>query len=134
MKHGATAMTYLVDTNILVDLTRGHSGAASYLDSLRSDWCISTITGLELLAGARTQRETDALDHFLKGYRVIPPTAEIAERAYGLMKTYARSHGLHPLDALIAATAMDMGFILASRNRKHFQMISGLDFAVPAYQ
>lgn len=127
-------MAYLVDTNILVDLTRGNDGAARYLDSLRGDWCISTITCLELLAGARTQRETNDLDQFLSGYRVIPPTAEIAQRAYGLIKTYARSHGLHPLDALIAATAIELGFIVASRNRKHFQMISGLDFAVPAYQ
>lgn len=55
-------MPYLVDSDVLVDLTRGSSGAADYLDSLGDAWSISMITCLELLAGARTQRETTALD------------------------------------------------------------------------
>ncbi len=49
-------MAYLVDTNIVVDVTRGSITAADYLDSLASAWFISTITCLELLAGARTER------------------------------------------------------------------------------
>jgi predicted nucleic acid-binding protein len=48
-------MAYLVDTNIIVDVTRGNAGAADYLDSLADAWSISVITCLELLAGARTQ-------------------------------------------------------------------------------
>jgi tRNA(fMet)-specific endonuclease VapC len=126
-------MRYLVDTNVLVDVTRGSSAAADYLDSLGADWSISMITCLELLAGARTQRETDRLDLVLGGYRAIPPSEDIALRAYDLMKTYTRSHGLHPLDALIAATALEVGLRLTSKNRKHFQMISGLDLEVPDY-
>jgi hypothetical protein len=35
---------------------------------------------------------------------VIAPNEDIAHGAYHLMKTYARSNGLHPLDALIATT------------------------------
>lgn len=126
-------MGYLIDTNVLVDVTRGSSAAADYLDSLGADWSISMITCLELLAGARTQRETDNLDLVLGGYRAIPPSEDIARRAYDLMKTYTRSHGLHPLDALIAATALEEGLTLASKNRKHFQMISGLNLEVPDY-
>jgi predicted nucleic acid-binding protein len=51
-------MAYLVDTNIIVDVTRGSIAAADYLDSLAGAWSLSMITCLELLAGARTQRET----------------------------------------------------------------------------
>jgi predicted nucleic acid-binding protein len=57
----------------------------------------------------------------LSGYRAIPPNQDIARRAYHLMKTYARSHALHTLDALIAATAIEEGFTLVSKNRKHFR-------------
>ncbi len=67
-------MAYLVDTNIIVDVTRGSAGAADYLDSLGDAWSISMIPCLELLAGARTQRETADLDLALSGYRAIPPT------------------------------------------------------------
>jgi predicted nucleic acid-binding protein len=49
------------------------------------------------------------------------------------MKTFARSHGLHTLDALIAATAMEEGLTLVSKNRKHFRMISDLSLEVPDY-
>jgi predicted nucleic acid-binding protein len=40
---------------------------------------------------------------------------------------------LHALDALIAATAIENGFTLVTKNRKHFQMIGALDVKVPNY-
>ena len=49
------------------------------------------------------------------------------------MKTYARSHGLQPLDSLIAATALEDLLTLATKNRKHFQMIGDLKLEVPNY-
>jgi len=117
----------------MVDLTRGSTAAADYLDSLGDAWSISMITCLELLAGARTQRETADLDLVLSGCRAIPANEDIARRAYYLMKTYARSHGLHTLDAVIGATALEDGLTLATKNRKHFQVIEGLDLKVPSY-
>src|SRR5262249_38607634 len=99
-------MARLVDTNILVDVMRGNA-AAAYLDSLGAGWSISMITCLELVAGARTQREATDLDLVLSGYRAIPPNEDITRRAYYLVKTYARSHWLDTLDALIAATAFE---------------------------
>jgi len=126
-------MAYLVDSDIMVDLLRGSSGAADFLDGIQSAWAISTITCLELFAGTRTQRETNDLDVVLTGYRAIPPNEDIARRSYYLMKTYARSHGLDPLDALIAATALEEGLTLATRNRKHFEVIPDLSLEVPVY-
>jgi predicted nucleic acid-binding protein len=126
-------MAYLVDTNIIVDVTRGSMTAADYLDGLAGAWSISAITCLELLAGARTQRESTDLDLVLSGYRAIPPNEKIARRAYYLMKSYVRSHGLQALDSLIAATALEEGLTLATKNRKHFQMIGDLKLEVPNY-
>ena len=126
-------MAYLVDTNIVVDVTRGSIAAADYLDSLTGAWSISTITCLELLAGARTQSETNDLDPVLSGYRAIPPNEDITRRAYYLMKTYARGRGLQTLDSLIAATVLEDGLTLATKNRKHFQMIGALKLEVPDY-
>jgi predicted nucleic acid-binding protein len=116
-------MAYLVDTNIMVDFTRGSSKAADYLDSLGRACVLSSITTLEVIAGARSQREVNDLDILISAYEQIPPNEEITRRAYYLMKTYARGHGLQTLDSLIAATALEEGLTLASKNRKHFQMI-----------
>jgi predicted nucleic acid-binding protein len=126
-------MPYLVDTNIVVDVTRGSAKAEDYLDSLADAWSISMITYLEFLVGARTQRETNDLDLVLSGYRAIPPNEDATRRAYYLIKTYARSHGLDTLDAPIAATALEEGLTLATKNRKHFQMIGDLKLEVPDY-
>lgn len=46
-------MPYLIDTDILVDYFRHTEAAANYLDSL-DDWSVSVVTGLELIAGAKT--------------------------------------------------------------------------------
>jgi predicted nucleic acid-binding protein len=54
-------------------------------------------------------------------------------RAYYLMKTHGRSAGLHTLDAVIAATSLEQGLTLATKNRKHFQIIADLKLEVPNY-
>ena len=69
----------------------------------------------------------------ISAYQAIPPNEEITRRAYYLMKTYARSHGLRTIDSLIAATALEHGFTLATKNRKHYAMIEGLDLQIPEY-
>lgn len=126
-------MAYLVDTNIMVDLTRGNAKAADYLDSLGDACLLSAITALELIAGARSQHEVTDLDFMISAYDQIPPTDDITRRAYYLMKVYAKSAGLQTLDSLIAATALEEGLTLATKNRKHFQMIGDLKLEVPNY-
>jgi predicted nucleic acid-binding protein len=70
-----------------------------------------------------SQRQTIDLDLVLSGFHTIAPNEDIARRAYYLTKTYACSHGVDSMDALIAATALEEGLTPATRNRKHFQMI-----------
>jgi predicted nucleic acid-binding protein len=111
-------MPYLVDSDILVDFTRGNARAADYLDSLGAARFVSAITALELIGGARSQREVNDLDFMISAYEQIAPNGDITRRAYFMIKTYARSHGLHTLDALIAATAIEEDLTLVSKNRK----------------
>jgi len=123
---------YLVDTDVMIDLSRNNQAAVEYVESL-GQWSVSAITSLELIAGARNQREVAETDLILSAYPNIPPNEDITRRAYYLMKTYAKGAGLRTLDSLIAATALEEGLTLATRNRKHFQMIAGLSLEVPSY-
>lgn len=86
-------MAYLVDTNVMVDFTRGSAKAADYLDSLHGAFLLSSITALELIAGARSQREVADLDLMISAYDQIAPNDDIARRAYYLMKTHGKSSG-----------------------------------------
>ena len=124
---------YLIDTDVMVDVSRRVAAAAAYLDSL-DEITISIITAHELIVGARSQRDAAGIDSLIKTY---PVHAELGARitglAYELLKRYAKSDGLRTFDALIAATAIQEGLTLVSKNRKHFQMIVGLDLEAPDY-
>lgn len=117
----------LIDTDVLVWMTRGHAGAASRLQTI-SPWRISAATYMELAQGCRNKSE---LARVKKGLalcqtEIVPIRAEISGRAMQLVDTYAMSHGLQLGDALIAATALEHGLTLLTANVKHFSPINGL--------
>jgi predicted nucleic acid-binding protein len=126
-------MRCLVDTDVLVDASRNLPGVFDYFDSLGDDWAISSISALELMVGAKNAREVSDIDVVVSTYDAIPPNDDITRRAYNLIKTYAKSHGLRTLDSLIAATALEDGLTLVTKNRKHFAMIEGLHMQIPEY-
>jgi predicted nucleic acid-binding protein len=126
-------MAYLIDTDVLIDVSRGNPSAIDYLDQLSNSWTISIITALELIVGARDKREAAQIDKLIATYSTIPLDDAIGKLAYDLLTLYAGSHGLRVFDSLIAATALQKNFILASKNRRHFHMISNLRLEVPQY-
>lgn len=126
-------MPYLVDTDVLVDVSRNNQAAIEFLDQLGDSWSISIITALELIVGARNKREVTQIDQLVAVYSAIPLTTEIGNSSYGLLRKFAKSHGLRVFDSLIAATAIEENLTLVSRNKKHFQMISNLKLEIPSY-
>jgi len=127
-------MPYLVDTDVLVDVSRNNKAAIDFLDQLDDSWSISIITALELIVGARNKREVTQIDQLVAVYSAIPLSPEIGNSSYGLLRQFAKSHGLRVFDSLIAATAIEGKLILLSRNRKHFQMITNLNLEIPTYR
>jgi hypothetical protein len=126
-------MPFLIDSNVLIDVSRGNSAAIQYVDSLADAWALSQVTAMELIVGARDKRDLAMIDGFLSTYPVIPLSESIGTEAYRLLKTYAKSHGLHVFDSLVAAPAIEKDLTLVTLNRKHYQMIDGLKLEVPDY-
>ena len=56
---------------------------------------------------------------------IVPLRNSSGTRAYELLKLYAKSHGLHVFDSLVAATAIEESLRLVTRNQRHFAMIQG---------
>jgi predicted nucleic acid-binding protein len=125
-------MVSLIDTDVMIGLSRENAEAAGYLDSL-SNPAISIATAHELIVGARDKRDLYAIDSLVSTYRVIHIDAAIGQLAYELLKRYAKSDGLRTFDSLIAATAIAQHCTLVSRNRKHFAMIENLRLEAPQY-
>src|SRR5208283_302701 len=126
-------MPFLIDSDVLIDISRGNPAAREYIDGLPEGWAISQISALELIVGARSNRDLAELDAFLSAYVIVPLRASAGSRAYELLKRYAKSHGLHVFDSLVAAIAIEEGLTLVTKNRKHFGMIEGLNLEDPQY-
>ena len=126
-------MPYLVDTDVLIDVSRNNEAAIDFLDQLGDSWSISIITALELIVGARNKNEVTQIDQLIAAYSAIPLTAEIGNSSYGLLRRFAKSHGLRVFDSLIAATAIEENLTLVTKNKKHFQMIGNLKLEIPSY-
>jgi predicted nucleic acid-binding protein len=105
----------LVDTDLFVDHLRG----AAELRPGKHRLHYSVITRAELFAGSSA---TVQIPQLLAPFRELPVDRAVAERA-GRIK---RQSGLRMPDALIAATALQHGLSLATRNRRHFQPVQGL--------
>jgi len=87
---------------------------------------------LELIVGARNKKEVNQIDQLIAAYSAIPLTAEIGNSSYGLLREFAKSHGLRVFDSLIAATAIEENLTLVTKNKKHFQMIGNLKLEIPS--
>jgi predicted nucleic acid-binding protein len=121
-------VTALVDTSILIDYLRGHPNAGEVLERERLADVLhaSEITRLEVLAGMRPA-EHDQTRALLATLSWHPVDAEIAEIAGNLGRQWLRSHHtIDSADLAIAATALQTGARLLTRNVKHFPMFTDL--------
>lgn len=116
----------LLDTCIVIDVLRGREAALAYVNGLADAPALSAITATELIAGVRDARERGAIRRLLEVYVVHDIGLEIATLAGDYVRQYGPSHGVDPIDALIAATARTNRLELATLNLKHFPMFEGL--------
>lgn len=105
----------LVDTDVFIDHLRG----AAELKAGRHRLHYSVITRAELFAGTAA---SDVVAKLLDPLRELVVNRAIAERA-GRVR---RETGIRLPDALIAATALEHGLELASRNTRDFALVRGL--------
>jgi len=117
--------TYLLDTNILIDILRDRQGRrALALALLDQDHLLATcpINVAELYAGMRPKEEP-ATTTLVESLRLLPISGQAARQA-GLFKRGYAAKGvtLSLPDALIAAVAIEHGCTLVTENRKDFPM------------
>jgi len=124
----------LLDTTVLIDLSRGNTDAADFVDTARSSGTplfISVISAMELIAGCRDKDEVKKAEKLIADFSLIHISPAESAKAYALILTYSKSHGLAIPDALIVATAITRGLELSSDNARHFEMIPSLTVERP---
>ncbi|HWB95884.1 MAG TPA: type II toxin-antitoxin system VapC family toxin [Bryobacteraceae bacterium] len=118
-------MTILVDSDILIEVTRGKDPAVvekwTALAESEDLVLCSPVSVAELWHGARP-KEYEALTVLFSALLCIPIDAQLARQAGEYLRKYHKSHNVELGDALIAATAVLQNAMLWTRNRKHYPM------------
>ncbi len=108
-------MKALFDTNILVDYLNGSEKARDEIDRY-GDRLISSVTWMEVLAGAHDDAEADVIEMFLRDFRLVEVTRRVAREAVAVR----REHRVRLPDAVIWASARTESALLVTRNTKDF--------------
>jgi len=119
----------LIDTDVLIDYSRGIEKTKGILKNLESDYilAISVVTQLELMVGCENKTDLKSLQKFLSNFEIIHLSKSTSELAVDLFKKYRLSHGVLIPDMLIASTALTLEIPLLSKNRKDFHFINKLE-------
>jgi toxin FitB len=112
----------LIDTDVFIDHLRGAHRLVLSGDDAAS---YSVVTLCELFGGARVDERS--VRTLLAPFSALPVEQAIAEQAGRLR----RATGTRIADALIAATALEHGLTLMTRNVRHFAGVPGLRLVQP---
>jgi predicted nucleic acid-binding protein len=105
----------VLDTCILVDYLRGVEAARVEIARYERP-AVSVVTWMEVLAGTAGEEEGRTVRAFLGRFDVLPLTPAVAERAVAIR----RARRVRLPDAVIQATADDLGALLVTRNERDF--------------
>lgn len=123
-------MSYLLDTNVCVDVLKGHPDVCARLQTISpADCAISAITAFELATGVRRcsqpERERKKLAKLFAVVSVLPFDAEAAEEAARVRQELEKAgQKIGPYDLLIAGHALSTHATLVSNNTREFARIA----------
>lgn len=123
---------YLLDTNVLIAVTKRHPGMAERLGSLRaSEMLLSSVVLAEIEYGivksAKPERNRQVYDTLLRSFDVVDFGATAA-RHYGVLRAGLERQGqvIGPNDMMIAAQAIAVDAVLVTDNVGEFSRVQGL--------
>jgi predicted nucleic acid-binding protein len=127
-------MAYLVDSDWLIDYLEGDPPAVRLLERLAdSGLAISIITYMEAYQGVLRSSDPENAAHrfdaLLRAIRLVSITTAVARRCAGIredLRSKGRRVKSRALDLLIAASAIEHGLTLVTRNAADYRDIPGL--------
>jgi predicted nucleic acid-binding protein len=117
---------YLLDTDILIDIQRGHEPAVAWFTGLAELPAVPGFVVMELIQDAPSSQHVRRALKLVSPFSVIWPTEAECNRALADFAAFHLSHGLGLLDSLIAACAIGRAATLCTFNAKHYVAVPGL--------
>lgn len=111
----------ICDTDVMVDILRGHTAARAWLAASNSETVtLPGIVLMELIQGCRTKTEQLRMQKYLKDFPLLWPSHDACNRALTHFAANHLSNGIGILDAIIAEIAVEAGYPLCTFNQKHY--------------
>ena len=120
-------MRYLLDTNILIDISKGAADKLLILEKLGEDQMTTSVICLGEFLEGLDANGVNKLERMINGLT----TLEIGQKEiyiFAEIRKQLRPKGIliDNMDILIAATAIANDLILITDNLKHFSRVKGL--------
>ncbi len=119
----------VADTDILIDFLQGRESAAGRIARELEHGLLATtaVTRFELLAGSRSAKQARLILELLAAMPCLPLDSTAADRAADVRRHLERrGTGIGMGDSLIAGIVLVANAVLLTRNRRHFDRVSGL--------
>lgn len=121
----------LLDTDVLIDIQRGHPPAVEWFSGLRELPAVPGFVVMELIQDADNRTRLRNAMKLVEPLPVVWPEPVHCRRALADFESFHLSHGLGLLDALIAACAVGHSAPLLTFNAKHYRVVPGLEVEQP---
>jgi predicted nucleic acid-binding protein len=73
---------YLIDTDVLIDISRGNGDAADFVDALPGDIFIGRISAMKLIVRRRNKRDQKFIEKFISLYSIQELSDSIGREAH----------------------------------------------------
>ena len=133
-------MEIIVDSNLVIAAERGDFDIEAWLSRHGNDRiAVAAITVAELWHGiARASANYERarqhyIEQFVSSVAVLPYTQQTAyehARVWARLQSRGKMIGLY--DVIIAATALERGYAVATFNHRHFSQVEGLTVLDPS--
>lgn len=122
---------YLLDTDVLIDIQRGHPPAVAWFSTQTQPLAVPGFVVMELVQAARNAQDLQNARKLVAPLPVVWPTEDDCARALSDLFSLRLSHSLGLIDAVIAATAVGQNATLCTFNLKHYRAVPGLTLTQP---
>jgi tRNA(fMet)-specific endonuclease VapC len=132
-------MPYLVDSNVVIEHLAAVPETSQFLDQFAQDGIvISIVTYMEAYQGVirseHPQEASEKFHAFINTVLILPFSFAVAERCARLRETLRKQNKRvksRALDLIIAATALEYGLTLITKNTEDFKDIPDLSLYQP---
>lgn len=121
----------IADTDVLIDFLRGKGLADRIAYEIKTGGLHTTaISAFELWAGAKSSQQVAVVETLLAALIILPLESDSARRSAEIRRALEDKNAtIGMADSLIAGICLERDGVLITRNKKHFERVSGLKFS-----